>query len=139
LDRRGPCAPAKLLAELSKPVEQAPAPHLTQTFETAIGSPNPPSLSAVVDVLTPYERRVVDVARTQMAKMSGMVAQRDLVAVADFARPSHLPRLHFVIWKPGVSIRNWSPMAAVPIPSTTAGSRNSRTPSIPRPPRAGPI
>lgn len=92
----GLTAPAKLLAHLSKPVEQAPAPHLTQTFETAIGSPNPPSLSAVVDVLTPYERRVVDVARTQMAKMSGMVTQRDLVAVADFARPSHLPRLHFV-------------------------------------------
>jgi len=94
----GLVGPAKLLAHVSQPVAKAaPAPHLAQSFETIPGFERAaPSLSNVLDVLTPYERRVVDVARQQMAKMGSQVVKRDIVAVADFGRPSNLPRLHFV-------------------------------------------
>jgi hypothetical protein len=75
---------------------QAHPASATPTFQTLEGSQEALPLSNVVDVLTPYERRVVDVARQQMAKNSGQIARRDLVAIADFARPSNQPRLHFV-------------------------------------------
>lgn len=96
----GIAVPAQLLARRAKAVAHTPAPTpLMPTFETLQGSsavPEAQSLSAVVDVLTPYERRIVEIARQQMAKAGSTVTKRDVVAVADFARPSHLPRLHFV-------------------------------------------
>lgn len=92
----GLVGPAKLLAHGHKPVAPAPKPMPAPAFETIPGFEKAPPISNVYDVLTPYERRIVEVAREQMARMGNQVAHRDLVAVADFARPSNQPRLHFV-------------------------------------------
>ena len=100
----GLVGPAKLLAHGRHKTHPAPAHAPTPaqpTFQTLEGSQEALPLSNVVDVLTPYERRVVDIARQQMAKVGSQVAKRDLVAVADFARSSGQPRLHFVNMEAG--------------------------------------
>lgn len=56
----------------------------------------PARVFASVSALTPYERRVVEVARRERDRALDMLWQTDRVVVADFARPSSLPRLHFV-------------------------------------------
>lgn len=43
-----------------------------------------------------YSERVVAIARRESQRAGPLLLQRDVVAVADFARPSALPRLHFV-------------------------------------------
>lgn len=77
-------------------VAHAEASHLAQAtpgFETmGAGSGMP----ATASPLTPYERQVVGIAQQQISRLSGVIWKRDLVAVADFGRPSNLPRLHFV-------------------------------------------
>lgn len=45
--------------------------------------------------LTPYERRVLDVAAAQVQRVGDKVWRSDLVGIADFAQPSWKPRLHF--------------------------------------------
>ena len=45
--------------------------------------------------LTPYERRVLDIAAREASRLEAVLWRKDLVGVADFARPSSLPRLHF--------------------------------------------
>ena len=56
----------------------------------------PARVFAEASALTPYERRVVEVARRERDRALDMLWQTDRVVVADFARPSSLPRLHFV-------------------------------------------
>ncbi|NBC37568.1 twin-arginine translocation pathway signal [Novosphingobium sp. FSY-8] len=51
---------------------------------------------AQASTLTEYERRIVTVAKEQAERMSSILLDASIVAVADFARPSALPRLHFV-------------------------------------------
>lgn len=46
--------------------------------------------------LTDYERRLVGVAMRERDRVGAMLARPDVVAIADFARPSHETRLHFV-------------------------------------------
>lgn len=43
-----------------------------------------------------YSRQVIAIARRESERAGTLVRQRDVVAVADFARPSSLPRLHFI-------------------------------------------
>ncbi|MCT2397962.1 murein L,D-transpeptidase catalytic domain family protein [Novosphingobium mangrovi (ex Huang et al. 2023)] len=45
--------------------------------------------------LTPYERRILDVAASQAQRVNGKLWRADIVGVADFAQPSWKPRLHF--------------------------------------------
>lgn len=45
--------------------------------------------------LTDQHRRILDVARREVARVSPVVWRRDIVGVADFGLPSYLPRLHF--------------------------------------------
>ena len=45
--------------------------------------------------LTPYERRVLDIAAREASRLEALLWRKDLVGVADFARPSSLPRMHF--------------------------------------------
>ena len=100
----GLVGPAKLLAHGRHHAAATPAPAQAPpqpTFQTLAGSQEALPLSNVVDVLTPYERRVVDIARQQLARQGNQVAHRDLVAVADFARSSGQPRLHFVNMEAG--------------------------------------
>ncbi|MCJ1960941.1 murein L,D-transpeptidase catalytic domain-containing protein [Novosphingobium mangrovi (ex Hu et al. 2023)] len=44
---------------------------------------------------TPYERRVLEAAHTQAARVGDAVWRKDIVGMADFALPSWKPRLHF--------------------------------------------
>jgi len=53
-------------------------------------------VAAAPTALTPYERRLLDVAAAQVQRVGGKVWRNDLVGIADFALPSWKPRLHFV-------------------------------------------
>lgn len=55
-------------------------------------SPN----SAFYSPTSTYSQRVIAIARRELDRAGQIVTQRDVVAVADFARPSSLPRFHFV-------------------------------------------
>jgi hypothetical protein len=48
-----------------------------------------------------YSQRVIAIARRESERAGSLLVQRDVVAVADFARPSALPRLHFVSLEAG--------------------------------------
>lgn len=50
---------------------------------------------ASASALTPYERRVLDIAARQTQRLGARVWRPDVVGVADFAQPSWKPRLHF--------------------------------------------
>lgn len=52
-------------------------------------------LGAVPSALTPYQRRVLDVASRQLQRVGSQIWRRDLVGIADFAQPSWKPRFHF--------------------------------------------
>jgi hypothetical protein len=42
-----------------------------------------------------YERRVLEIAQREVARAGKAVWRRDIAGIADFARPSSLPRFHF--------------------------------------------
>lgn len=45
--------------------------------------------------LTPYERRVLDIASREASRVGSNLWRTDLIGIADFALPSSKPRLHF--------------------------------------------
>ena len=53
------------------------------------------TVAAGASPLTPYERRVLQVAATQAERLGGKLWRNDVVGIADFAQPSWKPRLHF--------------------------------------------
>ena len=59
----------------------------------------PPVIEPPLPLVAPYDpgydRRVLELARRQIERAGPQVWRRDIVGVADFARPSTLPRLHF--------------------------------------------
>lgn len=55
----------------------------------------PARLFAQVSPHTPYQLKVMDIAAREVEKAGSALWRRDVVAVADFALPSALPRLHF--------------------------------------------
>jgi hypothetical protein len=50
---------------------------------------------ATASALSPYERRILNVAAREAERSRGKVWRTDIVGVADFAQPSWKPRLHF--------------------------------------------
>jgi hypothetical protein len=50
---------------------------------------------------TPYERRLAEIAMRERDRAGSKLWRTDLVGIADFARPSSLPRLHFVNMESG--------------------------------------
>ena len=56
----------------------------------------PTRLFARASALSPYERRVLNTAARQAERHATVLWHRDLIGVADFARPSSVPRLHLV-------------------------------------------
>jgi hypothetical protein len=50
---------------------------------------------ATASPLTPYEKRVLDVAAREAGRVGDRLWRTDLVGIADFAQPSWKPRLHF--------------------------------------------
>ncbi len=78
----------RLFDMLSDP---SPAPAvIAPAFSTGTGS-----------ISTAYSQKVIAIARRESERTGQLVAQRDVVAVADFARPSSLPRLHYVDLRAG--------------------------------------
>jgi hypothetical protein len=55
----------------------------------------PARVFAAASPLSPYERRVLDVAKTQQERVADHLWRTDLVGVADYGMPSWKPRLHF--------------------------------------------
>src|SRR3546814_17020005 len=53
------------------------------------------AVAASASAATPYERRILDIAASQIERVGTRVWRNDLVGVADFAQPSWTPRLHF--------------------------------------------
>jgi hypothetical protein len=56
----------------------------------------PLRVAAQASGLSEYERRVVGIALRERDRVGAMLARPDVVAIADFAKPSHDARLHFV-------------------------------------------
>ncbi|HZU62808.1 MAG TPA: murein L,D-transpeptidase catalytic domain family protein [Novosphingobium sp.] len=99
----GLCALGTGVVGLALP-KSAPA----QSFGASDAAPADPPLSgepitvpAGAHDLTAYERRIVDVARRELERQQALLWRQDIVAVADFARPSALPRIHFVDMEAG--------------------------------------
>lgn len=63
-----------------------------ENFATPLAEP-PLPLVAVPDPL--YERKVLEIAARELGRAGNAIWRRDVVGIADFARPSTLPRLHF--------------------------------------------
>ena len=77
-------APSRLLAD-----------PLAVDFDKAFTpSPNSP-VPAMVSANSLYERRVLEVAARERDRAGSKLWRGDLVGIADFARPSSLPRFHF--------------------------------------------
>lgn len=76
---------------------------LTDEFDKAfgIGSVAPvvesvvPGLPTVAIPDPAYDRKVLEIARREIQRAGALVWRRDIVGIADFARPSSLPRFHF--------------------------------------------
>ncbi|MCB2063849.1 MAG: murein L,D-transpeptidase catalytic domain family protein [Novosphingobium sp.] len=60
-----------------------------------------PARAAEASALTPYQRRVVEIAVQQRNRMAGQLWQKDVVGIADFALPSWKPRMHLVAMESG--------------------------------------
>ncbi len=80
------------------------AQSLTDAFDQAFAPPQVPApAQPVVAVALPpnalsqpeYERRVLEVAARELAKAGNVIWRRDIVGIADFGRPSSVPRFHF--------------------------------------------
>ncbi len=79
----------------------AQADDLSQNFARIFNSmPNPapatPAIAPAPVTSSRYSQTVIAIARRESARAGSLVLRRDVVAVADYARPSSLPRLHFV-------------------------------------------
>jgi len=57
--------------------------------------PAPPPLPTEVVPNPAYDRKVLEIAARESQRAGAKLWRRDIVGVADFARPSTLPRLHF--------------------------------------------
>ena len=89
---------------------------LAQDFDATFGLTTTPQVPAVLPAEPPlpttiapnplYDRKLVAIAQRELERAGPQVWRRDIVGVADFARPSTLPRFHFVNLENG-SIRSF--------------------------------
>jgi hypothetical protein len=77
---------------------------LGEEFDKAFGiaptplEPAPPPVPALPTAVVPnpaYDRKVLEIAARERDRAGARLWRTDIVGVADFARPSTLPRLHF--------------------------------------------
>jgi hypothetical protein len=72
---------------------------LADSFDKAFIAPAAPTpaltVPAVPEPNPAYERRVLEIAAREVARAGPSVWRRDIAGIADFTRPSSLPRLHF--------------------------------------------
>ena len=77
---------------------RALADQLGNTFDQAFRPSAPAAPFTVPAAPSPnpaYERRVLEIAKREVARAGGAVWRKDVAGIADFARPSSLPRFHF--------------------------------------------
>ena len=69
----------------------------TFTAPTAPLAPTAPAFTvpAMPEPNPAYERRVLEIAQREVARAGKAVWRKDIAGIADFARPSSLPRFHF--------------------------------------------
>jgi L,D-transpeptidase catalytic domain len=108
---RGTLAAGASLALSSRAFAQS----LESQFDQAFGVitdplpdavPAPPPLPMVAQPNPAYDRRVLEIAAREVERAGATLWRRDIVGIADFARPSTLPRLHFANLENG-SIRSF--------------------------------
>ena len=86
---------------------RALAQSLSDEFDKAFGMPPQPALDAPVEPVVPalptvvepnpaYDAKLFEIATRERDRAGAALWRRDKVGIADFARPSTLPRLHFV-------------------------------------------
>lgn len=68
--------------------------NFARIFNSAV--PAPPAPAPLPSTTAGYSAKVIAIARRESTRTGALVMHRDAVAVADFARPSALPRLHLV-------------------------------------------
>lgn len=66
-----------------------------KAFGTAPGTPAPPLLPTAVTASPAYDRKILTIAARERDRAGSQLWRTDIVGIADFARPSTLPRLHF--------------------------------------------
>ncbi|MGE3693412.1 MAG: murein L,D-transpeptidase catalytic domain-containing protein, partial [Novosphingobium sp.] len=71
---------------------RAMADPLGESFDKTFASPSANS---------PYERRLFDIARREISRAGKRLWRTDIAGIADFGRPSSLPRFHFVNMESG--------------------------------------
>lgn len=75
---------------------RALADPLGDAFDSSLGTPAPaPTVPATPDPNPVYERRVLEIAAREVERAGNAVWRKDIAGIADFARPSSLPRFHF--------------------------------------------
>lgn len=86
--------PGRALAGLADP--------LANEFDKAFGAPTPavpapvePALPMAIAPNPAYDRKILTIAARERDRLGAKLWRTDIVGVADFARPSTLPRLHF--------------------------------------------
>lgn len=84
---------------------RALADPLTADFDQTFANPTP-RIAAQASALTPYQRRVMQIAAEQVSRAGSVVWRRDIAGIADFAQPSSRPRFHFANLENG-SIRSF--------------------------------
>lgn len=100
---RGSLATGALLALPGRALAQS----VTDEFDKVFGAvpmakpevlqePVVPALPVVAQPNPLYDAKLREIAKRELERAGAQVWRRDLVGIADFARPSTLPRLHFV-------------------------------------------
>ena len=88
--------PGRALARLG---QSAPlADEFDKTFGALPEAPVVPAAPALPTIVIPnpaYDRKVLSIAAREVERAGSRLWRKDIVGIADFARPSTLPRLHF--------------------------------------------
>lgn len=102
---RGGLATGALLALPGRALAQSIGDQFDQVFGTlpdpAAVEPVHPALPVVAQPNPLYDARLREIAKRELERAGRTVWRHDIVGIADFARPSTLPRLHFVYLERG--------------------------------------
>jgi hypothetical protein len=97
---RGSLAASAALVVPARALAQSAEQQFDQVFGTPAApvpeaAPAVPSLPTEAPYNPAYDRRVLEIAARERDRAGAQLWRTDVVGVADFARPSTLPRLHF--------------------------------------------
>lgn len=98
---KGGLAAGAMLAMPARALAQSLNDQFDQAFGLTGDAPLPPApvepaLPTAVVPNPAYDRKLVEIAKRELGRAGNTVWRHDIVGIADFARPSTLPRFHFV-------------------------------------------